>query len=35
LQAAGATNLEARGLVLQDPVSKKPVVWAHRVRVLQ
>ncbi len=35
LQAAGTTNLEARGLVFQDPVSKKPVVWAHRVRVLQ
>jgi hypothetical protein len=35
LQAAGATNLEARGLVFQDPVSKKPLVWAHRVRVLQ
>jgi hypothetical protein len=34
LQAAGATNLEARGLVLYDPVSKKPIVWAHRVRVL-
>jgi Domain of unknown function (DUF4382) len=35
LQAAGSANLEARGLVFQDPVSKKPVVWAHRVRVLQ
>ena len=35
LQAAGATNLEARGLVFYDPVSKKPIVWAHRVRVLQ
>lgn len=35
LQAAGTTNLEVRGLVLQDPVSKKPFVWAHRVRVLQ
>jgi hypothetical protein len=34
LQAAGTTNLEARGLVLYDPVSKKPIVWAHRVRVL-
>jgi len=34
LQAAGTTNLEARGLVFYDPVSKKPVVWAHRVRVL-
>jgi hypothetical protein len=35
LQAAGAANLEARGLVFYDPVSKKPIVWAHRVRVLQ
>jgi hypothetical protein len=34
LQAAGTTNLEARGLVFYDPVSKKPIVWAHRVRVL-
>jgi Domain of unknown function (DUF4382)/Domain of unknown function (DUF5666) len=34
LQAAGSTNLVARGLVFYDPVSKKPVVWAHRVRVL-
>ena len=35
LQAAGATNLEVRGLVFYDPVSHKPIVWAHRVRVLQ
>jgi hypothetical protein len=34
LQAAGTTNLVARGLVFKDPVSGKPVVWAHRVRVL-
>ncbi len=34
LQAAGTANVEARGLVLYDPVSQKPVVWAHRVRVL-
>jgi hypothetical protein len=34
LQAAGATNLLARGLVFYDPVTQKPVVWAHRVRVL-
>jgi hypothetical protein len=34
LQAAGSTNLLARGLVLYDPVTKKPIVWAHRVRVL-
>ena len=34
LQAAGSANLIARGLVLYDPVSKKPIVWAHRVRVL-
>lgn len=35
LQAAGSANLEARGLVFYDPVSHKPIVWAHRVRVLQ
>jgi hypothetical protein len=34
LQAAGTANLEARGLVFLDPVSNKPIVWAHRVRVL-
>jgi Domain of unknown function (DUF5666)/Domain of unknown function (DUF4382) len=34
LQSAGATNLEARGLVFYDPITQKPVVWAHRVRVL-
>jgi hypothetical protein len=34
LQAAGSANLVARGLVLYDPVTQKPVVWAHRVRVL-
>jgi hypothetical protein len=34
LQAAGTANLEARGLVFYDPVTKKPIVWAHRVRVL-
>jgi hypothetical protein len=34
LAAAGSTNLVARGLVFYDPVSQKPVVWAHRVRVL-
>lgn len=35
LQAAGSANLEARGLVFYDPVTQKPVIWAHRVRVLQ
>jgi Domain of unknown function (DUF5666)/Domain of unknown function (DUF4382) len=35
LQSAGAANLEARGLVFYDPITQKPVVWAHRVRVLQ
>jgi hypothetical protein len=35
LKAAGSVNVEARGLVFYDPVSKKPIVWAHRVRVLQ
>ncbi len=34
LQVAGTPNLEARGLVLYDPATQKPVVWAHRVRVL-
>lgn len=34
LQSAGSANIEARGLVLLDPVTQKPVVWAHRVRVL-
>ncbi len=34
LQAAGSANLIARGLVLLDPLTNKPVVWAHRVRVL-
>ncbi|MGO9126759.1 MAG: DUF4382 domain-containing protein [Terriglobales bacterium] len=35
LQGAGAANLVVRGLVFQDPNTGKPVVWAHRVRVLQ
>ena len=34
LKAAGATNLIARGLVFYDPTTQKPIVWAHRVRVL-
>jgi len=34
LQVAGTPNLEAHGLVLYDPATQKPVVWAHRVRVL-
>ncbi len=34
LHAAGATNLVARGLVFEDPITHKPIVWAHRVRVL-
>jgi hypothetical protein len=34
LQAAGATNLLVRGLVFYDPATQKPIVWAHRVRVL-
>jgi Domain of unknown function (DUF4382)/Domain of unknown function (DUF5666) len=34
LQAAGAANLVARGLVLYDPTTQKPVVWSHVVRVL-
>lgn len=34
LQNAGSANLIARGLVFYDPNTKKPVVWAHRVRVL-
>ena len=35
LQGAGAANLVVRGLVFKDLGSGKPVVWAHRVRVLQ
>jgi hypothetical protein len=35
LQSAGAANLVARGLVFKDLNTGKPVVWAHRVRVLQ
>jgi uncharacterized protein DUF4382 len=35
LQAAGAANLVTRGLVFKDLNTGKPVVWAHRVRVLQ
>jgi len=34
LQSAGAANLVSRGLVFYDPTTQKPVVWAHRVRVL-
>ncbi len=34
LSTAGSTNLIARGLVFYDPITKKPIVWAHRVRVL-
>jgi Domain of unknown function (DUF5666)/Domain of unknown function (DUF4382) len=35
LQSAGAANLVSRGLVLYDPTTGKPIVWAGRVRVLQ
>jgi hypothetical protein len=35
LQGAGAANLVVRGLVFKDPNTGKPVLWAHRVRVLQ
>jgi hypothetical protein len=34
LQSAGAANLVSRGLVFKDLTTGKPVVWAHRVRVL-
>lgn len=34
LQSAGAANLVSRGLVFKDLNTGKPVVWAHRVRVL-
>jgi hypothetical protein len=34
LAVAGSANLIARGLVFYDPNTHKPVVWAHRVRVL-
>jgi hypothetical protein len=35
LQGAGAANLVVRGLVFKDLNTGKPVVWAHRVRILQ
>ena len=35
LQSAGAANLVARGLVFKDLNTGMPVLWAHRVRVLQ
>ena len=34
LQSAGTTNLVSRGLVFYDSATQKPIVWAHRVRVL-
>lgn len=34
LSTAGSTNLVARGLVVLDQTTNKPVVWAGRVRVL-
>src|SRR5271165_5457300 len=34
LQSAGTPKLIARGLVFYDPSTQKPIVWAHRVRVL-
>jgi hypothetical protein len=34
LQSAGTANLVARGLVFKDSTTGKPVVWAHRVRIL-
>ncbi len=34
LQSAGQAKLVARGLVLQDPNTGNPVMWAGRVRVL-
>jgi hypothetical protein len=34
LQAAGTPNLVTRGLVFKDSTTGKPVVWAHRVRLL-
>jgi hypothetical protein len=34
LQAAGSAKLIVHGLILEDPVSGAPVMWAHRVRVL-
>jgi hypothetical protein len=34
LQSAGTPNLISRGLVFYDPITQKPIVWAHRVRLL-
>jgi hypothetical protein len=34
LQAAGSAKLIVHGLILEDPVTGAPVMWAHRVRVL-
>jgi hypothetical protein len=34
LQAAGSAKLIVHGLILEDPVTGEPVMWAHRVRVL-
>ncbi len=35
LQSAGSANVLARGIVLKDPNTGLPQIWAHRVRVLQ
>ncbi len=35
LQSAGSANVLARGIVLKDPNTGLPQMWAHRVRVLQ
>ncbi len=32
---SSSVGVVARGLVLQDPISKDPVLWAHRVREVE
>jgi hypothetical protein len=34
LSSAGSANILARGIVLKDPTTGLPQMWAHRVRVL-
>jgi hypothetical protein len=35
LSSTGSANILARGIVLKDPTTGEPQMWAHRVRVLQ
>jgi hypothetical protein len=34
LQSAGTANVLARGIVLKDPTTGLPQMWAHRVRIM-